>query len=33
MLDGFMVLLGIIMVAIFLFYLHEEHGPGREEEE
>jgi hypothetical protein len=33
MLDGFMVLLGIIVVGIFLFALHEEHGPGREEDE
>lgn len=32
MLDGFMVLLGIFMVGIFLFYLHQEHGPGTDEE-
>ncbi len=33
MLDGFMVLLGIILIGLFLFYLHEEHGPGAEEKE
>ncbi len=28
MFSGVIVLLGIIIVALFLFDLHQEHGPG-----
>ena len=31
MYSGFMVLLGLCLVGIFLFYLNREHGPGSED--
>jgi len=31
MLNGIMVLLGIVLVAVFLYHLHLEHGPDAEE--